>query len=291
MESSHPILLERTADNTISDIPADQIYSRALENSGESLSLKDDQAVLIDHAIFNTGWPVGSGRPNYFTMERIDPFIPGIASNWAPNDGVTINGLDADSTDLNGTPKAQNSAFSSSPQISITKTDTLLSSLDSHANPGEILKYTITLSNTGGSANNLNYSNAIPINTSLVASSAVIDPPTAGTGNSGPNVDIDVPVLNVDIITIMFQVEIDNPFPLNVYEISCQGNITGGNFTAIVTDDPDTPAIHDSTQTTVCNLLIDAGPDIVFCSGDTVVIGGTPAVQGGFPCLSFSLAT
>ncbi len=44
-------------------------------------------------------------------MERIDPFSPDTDSNWASNNGITRNGLDANSNPLNGTPKQQNSAY------------------------------------------------------------------------------------------------------------------------------------------------------------------------------------
>jgi hypothetical protein len=43
-------LLERTDDNTVSDIPADQFYTGALSNSGEILELRDNGASLVDSA-------------------------------------------------------------------------------------------------------------------------------------------------------------------------------------------------------------------------------------------------
>ncbi|RMD61268.1 lamin tail domain-containing protein, partial [Candidatus Parcubacteria bacterium] len=54
-------LLERTDDSTISDIPADQIYTGALSNSGETLSLYAPDSTLIDTANGDGGaWPAGT---------------------------------------------------------------------------------------------------------------------------------------------------------------------------------------------------------------------------------------
>lgn len=43
-------LLERQDDDTISDLPADLIYAGALEDTGETLELRDGAAMLIDTA-------------------------------------------------------------------------------------------------------------------------------------------------------------------------------------------------------------------------------------------------
>ncbi len=104
-------LLERTDDPTISDVPADFIYTGALGNGGESLELRDANGGLIDTANSAGGpWPAGSGSPNYTSMERIDPLAPDTPGNWAANDGLTRNGLDAEGNLINGTPKQPNSA-------------------------------------------------------------------------------------------------------------------------------------------------------------------------------------
>ncbi|MCR4404508.1 MAG: PKD domain-containing protein [Candidatus Acetothermia bacterium] len=112
-------LLERTDDNTVSDISADQIYGNdgttwALKNDGEALFLRDSFDNVIDTANGDGGkWPAGTaagGTPPYATMERIDPLAPDSDSNWATNDGVHRNGHDAKGDPINGTPKALNSA-------------------------------------------------------------------------------------------------------------------------------------------------------------------------------------
>jgi len=108
-------LLERTADTTVSDIPANQIYTGALGNGGEALFLKDSYGNVIDSANGDGGvWPSGinptDDPDNWGTMERINSLSSDTDTNWATNDGVTRNGKDANGDLLNGTPKERNSA-------------------------------------------------------------------------------------------------------------------------------------------------------------------------------------
>lgn len=62
-------LLERTNDQTIPEIIASQIYTGALENSGENLKLIDKNGVLIDEIRIDGSWPAGDSSSKQ-TMER-----------------------------------------------------------------------------------------------------------------------------------------------------------------------------------------------------------------------------
>jgi cardiolipin synthase len=110
-------LLERVTDLAVSDIPADQIYpNQILNNTSGILTLTDSLSNVVDTANGNGGsWPGGSGSPNYFSMERINPLAADTDANWGSNDGVTRNGLDANSAPLNSTPKQQNSVYTPPP--------------------------------------------------------------------------------------------------------------------------------------------------------------------------------
>ncbi|MCI2430645.1 lamin tail domain-containing protein, partial [Candidatus Acetothermia bacterium] len=100
------LLLERTDDTTISDVTADCVYSGALSNSGEALTLKDPSNNIIDTANANGGlWPAGS-EVLKATMERLDLLAPDSDANWATNNQIQRNGRDANSNFINGTPKA-----------------------------------------------------------------------------------------------------------------------------------------------------------------------------------------
>jgi predicted extracellular nuclease len=117
-------LLERSNDDTVKDIPADQTYSGALGNAGESLELRDSGSNLVDTANSDGGgWPAGESSERK-SMERINPNLSGSDDNWATNDGVTINGTDAADNDTLGTPKNQNSTYQGTTP-SPTPTETL----------------------------------------------------------------------------------------------------------------------------------------------------------------------
>lgn len=138
-------LLERSSDCAVSDIPADQPpYTGGLNNTGERLELRDGSGTVVDSADGTGGWPAGSGLPDYYSMERVDPTMPDSRANWAGNDGVTRNGLDCNGQPLNGTPKARNSAFvPPSADLGVDKRG------PATVRAADLLTYTVVLSNAG----------------------------------------------------------------------------------------------------------------------------------------------
>lgn len=106
-------LLERTDDGVVSDIAADQLYSGALSNDGETLTLFDPVNRLIDTANSNGGaWPAGSSS-TFGTMER-NGVIADSDSAWHTNTGARRNGKNRNGGDILGTPKSSNSPAPSS---------------------------------------------------------------------------------------------------------------------------------------------------------------------------------
>lgn len=102
-------LLERADDTTLSDMPADQIYTGALNNTGDTLTLTDALSQVIDTANGNGGaWPGGTNTPKA-TMERVEPTAADSDSNWSTNTGLIHNGLAANGQPLTGTPGCRNS--------------------------------------------------------------------------------------------------------------------------------------------------------------------------------------
>lgn len=113
-------LLERTDENTISDITSDLIYSGSTGNSGEYFFLKDSCNNIIDEIDCTNQWFAGNNSLK-ISMERINPLKSGSdSSNWATNDSVTINGMDAGQNTIYGTPGRQNSVYN---LTSITELD------------------------------------------------------------------------------------------------------------------------------------------------------------------------
>jgi len=98
-------LLERTDDNSVPGITADQIYTGGLGNSGEHLQLKDKNNTVIDDFDFSNGWPAGDNTTKQ-TMEKL-------AAGWQ--------------TSLNpgGTPRTQNSSGTiEEPELTTEETET-----------------------------------------------------------------------------------------------------------------------------------------------------------------------
>jgi len=86
-------LLERTDNNTVPGFAADQIYSGALQNTGQTLELRDASNALVDSV---NGWFAGD-TPTRATMERTSPRI----TSWNTSTASYQVGL--------GTPKSINS--------------------------------------------------------------------------------------------------------------------------------------------------------------------------------------
>jgi len=62
-------LLERTDDEAVPEIAANQIYTGALENGGENLRLINKEGILVDEIKAAEAWPAGDNSTKQ-TMER-----------------------------------------------------------------------------------------------------------------------------------------------------------------------------------------------------------------------------
>ncbi len=107
--SSHGYyLLERTDEDTVSDISSDMIYTGSLKNTGEALLLLDPTGKVIDTANLSGGpWPAGESSSRV-SMERKGSQIDSPCA-WGTNTGHAVNGHDVEGNAINGTPKQANS--------------------------------------------------------------------------------------------------------------------------------------------------------------------------------------
>jgi hypothetical protein len=122
IESQSYFLLERTDDATVRGIEADLIYSGALSNEGETLTLTDSDGNTIDHInAAGIEWPAGTNDDKR-SMERIDPLVSDI-ENWATFNNTLSNGNDADNQPMLGTPKARNSVSNRLPVCTDAQAD------------------------------------------------------------------------------------------------------------------------------------------------------------------------
>lgn len=143
----------------------------------------------------------------------------------------------------------------SPPEIVDPKVDSLFSDLDGDGrpSPGDILGYSVTITNAGGShATNVVFADTPDINTTLEVGSVTTSQGTV-TGGNGPGdttVGVNVGTLAPgDAVTIAFQVAIGDPLPLGIDSVANQGAVSGDNFPDTVTDDPATVATGDPTVT------------------------------------------
>ena len=116
-------LLERTDDDTVSDIPADQIYTGNLSNGGEALTLYGPLGEVVDTANGDGGaWPAGDAA-SHATMERIGLSADSDAA-WGTNTGWVTHGHDADGNPLRGTARYPNSVNFPTPTPTATGSPT-----------------------------------------------------------------------------------------------------------------------------------------------------------------------
>lgn len=105
-------VVERTDENTIADVAAHVVYTGALSNSGEVLTLSHG-GITYDRTppISGGSWAGGSSNSTEKeTMERYDSLISGdSASNWGTHLNFISNGTDAGGNAIAGTPGTRNS--------------------------------------------------------------------------------------------------------------------------------------------------------------------------------------
>lgn len=102
-------LLERTDDTTVSNIPADQIYTGDLKNTGDVLTLYFASST-IDRTPNTPGrWAEGKNAPQKNTMERRNSILPGEdPESWQTNKSLENNGFDSANVSIDGTPRIKN---------------------------------------------------------------------------------------------------------------------------------------------------------------------------------------
>jgi uncharacterized repeat protein (TIGR01451 family) len=141
------------------------------------------------------------------------------------------------------------------PLIAADKSDALQSEIypDGNVNPGETVRFTVVVSNTGNAnATNVVYANPAISNASLVVGSVTTDQGTVGTGNTGGDTDVNVnigTILMSSSVTLSFDVVVDESFTGS--QISCQGTVSGDVFSLKNTNDPDTGPANDATVVSV----------------------------------------
>lgn len=128
---------------------------------------------------------------------------------------------------------------------------------DGLANPGDTLRYTVTIANPDDAydapATNVDFALGAGSFATLVAGSVTTTQGTVVSGNGGADKDVAVRVgslADAAKATITFDVIIDNPIGESVQQIARQGRVTSSTL-AIMTDDPSLAGGDDMTSISV----------------------------------------
>ena len=177
---------------------------------------------------------------------------------------------------------------SAAPLLRVQKTFSIFNDLDGNGqpSPGDILKYTITVTNVGReNAGSVVLSDGLDPNVTLVIGSVTTTQGAVLSGNAENErfVQVNLGTLTGtgESVTITFRVGVNTSLPGGVAAISNHALASSENAPSFVSDDPTTPAVDDSTLTVVTEqpyllvtmrdfLKIDADGDGLPGPGDTV---------------------
>jgi len=185
---------------------------------------------------------------------------------WKSLSGATGSADSGRTGPLNGADTPNNYATTASTPVTpttsavIDATKTVVDPTNDVAQPGDTLKYTVVLKNTGSSTvDNVVFTDSIPANTTYVTGSSTLDDNVAGSF-SNPTLTVNVGTLNVgSSATITFQVKINVDVPTGTV-ISNQG-------------------VVDSDQTVPEPTDVD-GNDTNGDQPTEITVGGTPTPVG-----------
>jgi uncharacterized repeat protein (TIGR01451 family) len=182
------------------------------------------------------------------------------------------------------------------PTLAGTLVATLQNDLDTDAivDPGDTLRYTAVITNSGLQAGDTVVFALTPeANTLLQVGSVTTSVGTVTTGNTGGDTTVSVAVgalAATSSVTITFDAVVRLPFPKTPVQVSNQGTVTSATFPTFSTDDPGAGGAADPTVTAVTRLVAPSATLtdtlVVDLDGDSVTDPGdslsyTLVVTGG----------
>ncbi|WP_019415544.1 phospholipase D-like domain-containing protein [Paenisporosarcina sp. TG20] len=143
-------ILERTDDSTVSEVSANQIYTGAMGNSGETFELIDSSGVVIDEV---NAWYSGDNDTKA-TKERIDPLATGSdAANWSTSTEIYLEGIGSPGKINSGTIETGGCTDSVEHLNQVSDATDAINvyfnkcALDQYASPGNEANYNVNLEN------------------------------------------------------------------------------------------------------------------------------------------------
>ncbi len=165
----------------------------------------------------------------------------------------------SDDPDTPARPDPTITVLEAVPLITAAKTDSLLTDADQdmQPSPGDILRYSVTLANVGNiAASGVMFDDVIGAHVRLLPGSVTVSPPTSGNvtqgnspGDAAVQVEIGTLAGNGGIVSIGFDVIVDDPVPEGVDEVVNQGRVSSNELPEVLTDDPDGNGVADPTVT------------------------------------------
>lgn len=146
---------------------------------------------------------------------------------------------------------------------------------DGMVSPGDTVRYTASVSNSGSPASGVQYDGPAVANASLVAGSVTTTQGTVTAGNTAgaTTVAVDIGTIgSLGSITITYDVVVDDPLAAAVSQLTTQGTVSASNSASVVTADPDNGVAIVPTVTPVV-----AAPDLSLSKTD----GGANVLPGG----------
>ncbi len=208
---------------------------------------------------------VAPGSPAATITFRVtvnDPFPPGV--NVISNQGALNASDDPNAPVLTDDPATTaiddptDTPIGAASLLTATKNDALRidNDGDGQADPGDTIRYTVVLTNNGnGGATNIVFTDTPDANTTLVVGSVTTSDGTVDSGNGAGDTDVQVSIPSIagggGQVTIIFDVQVNVPFPVSTRLVSNQGFITADGDPGLATDDPATTEVGDPTITEI----------------------------------------
>ncbi len=189
---------------------------------------------------------------------RVDSPLPAGVTSVSNQGVVTATNAPAEPTDDPTTPTEDDPTVVSlvaAPVIELFKSDSLYTDVDGNGfpSPGDLLSYSISIVNSGNQgATNVTLSDPAPPNTTIVAGSVLTSQGAVTSGNGAGDTVVSVSLGTLgggQSATVTFRVRVNTPLPAGISSVSNQAVVTGDNFNAEPSDDPDTLNQDDPTTT------------------------------------------
>ncbi|HUP61918.1 MAG TPA: GEVED domain-containing protein [Thermoanaerobaculia bacterium] len=206
----------------------------------------------------------GASATIAFDVVLDDPLASGVTtvSNQGTVSGTNFVNVLTDDPSVGGSADPTVTPVTLTPIVAATKTAALQTDANGNdiAEPGDVLRYTITLSNTGtGDALAVVFNDTPDARTTLVVGSVTTSQGTVTSGNTAGDTSVAVnagTILPGAAVTIVFDVRV-NALPPGVTMVVNFGTFAGSNIAGGVTDDPSLPGAADATPFTAQAALSD----------------------------------